>query len=190
MDKELEATRHHILTLLTRRNHALAPISLLPPELLVRVFHFQAFEASRSNRETLDRIRVTHVCQHWRQVALEDSSLWARFSGLLPSTTCLAEILARAKDAPLIIDLDGSQSSKTVSIFSSHLSHIRELRLRNLWDSMADGNTIRELCSLEAPMLEHFELGLFKGKPQSCGPSRSAKFRSLGHLFRVLSYLS
>ncbi|KAI0252277.1 hypothetical protein BJV78DRAFT_1281836 [Lactifluus subvellereus] len=158
IDKEIEAARLHILTLLTRRN-ALAPISLLPSELLARIFHLHMLgEPSWSNRGIFACIDVTHVCRHWRQVALGDSSLWARFSGLPPSTTRLAEILARAKDAPLIIDFDAPQGSKMVSMFSPHLSHIRELRLRNLCDSLVDGNSIRELCSLEAPMLEHFEL--------------------------------
>ncbi|KAI0252279.1 hypothetical protein BJV78DRAFT_1153837 [Lactifluus subvellereus] len=175
MDEKIEAARHHILSLLTRRN-ALAPISLLPPELLARIFHFHAFEELQSNRETLSRIRVTHVCRYWRQVALEDCSLWARFSALPPSTTCLAEMLARAKGAPLIIDLDGSQNSKTFSMFSSHLSHIRELRLRNLCDSLVDGNSIRELCSLEAPMLEHFELGVPSFSPVIVQTSVGTRF--------------
>ena len=157
-DKEIEAARLHILSLLTRRN-GLAPVSLLPSELLARIFHFHALdEPSWSNGETFGWIKVTHVCRYWRHVALEDSSLWARFSGLPPSTTCLAEILARAKGVPLTIDFDGPQNSETFSIITSHLSHTRELRLRNLCDSFANGNSIQELCNLEAPMLEHFEL--------------------------------
>ena len=99
------------------------------------------------------------MCRYWRHIALEDSSLWPRFSGFPPSA-CLAEILACAKDAPLIIDIDGPQTSETFSISSSYLSHTRELRLRNLCDSSVDGNSIQELCNLEAPMLEHLKLGV------------------------------
>ena len=176
VDKEIEAARHHILTLLTRRN-SLAPISLLPPELLARIFHFHAaFERSSYHGETLGRIRVTHVCRYWRQVALEDSTLWARFSRLPPSTTCLAEMLDRAKGAPLVIDLDNPRDSKTLSMFSSHLSHIRELRLRNLPDSLTCENSIQELCSLEAPMLEHFEFEGRSVSPVVVPPSVGAKF--------------
>ncbi|KAI0252276.1 hypothetical protein BJV78DRAFT_1204159, partial [Lactifluus subvellereus] len=148
------------------------------------IFHFHALdEPSWSNRRTFGWIKATHV-------ALEDSSLWARFSGFPPST-CLAEILARAKDAPLVIDFDGPHNSKTFFI-----------QVDPVW-LFGCRNIIHELCNLEAPMLEHFELGFLlfllklllgqdssRGKHQSYGPSRSAKFRSLGHLFRVLSYLS
>ncbi|KAI0252264.1 hypothetical protein BJV78DRAFT_1124881, partial [Lactifluus subvellereus] len=78
--RKIEAARLHILTLLTRRN-ALAPISLLPSELLAQIFHFHALdEPSWSNRKSFGWMKVTHVCRYWRQVALEDSSLWARFS--------------------------------------------------------------------------------------------------------------
>ena len=55
-------------------------ISTLLPELLSRIFCFHALEelpqfkvGTRSSK--LGWIGVTHVCRHWRQVALNDSSL-------------------------------------------------------------------------------------------------------------------
>jgi len=64
-----------------------APISILPPELLARIFHFYALEAPpwSDGVQKLGWIAVTHVCQRWRQVALGDSSLWARITGFSPT---------------------------------------------------------------------------------------------------------
>jgi F-box-like len=159
-DEEIEAAIHHILSLLARRD-ALAPIFLLPPELLARIFHFLALvEPSWSSPGKLGWIRATHVCQYWRQVALEDSSLWATISGVPESKRWIAEMLARAKCAPLAIDLDlvDPQSNEILSRFPSRFSHTRKLRLRGL--SLAYLDNVRELCGLEAPVLEHFELDM------------------------------
>jgi F-box-like len=158
MDEEIEAAMRRLRSLLARRN-TLVPISLLPPELLSRIFHFHALEEqSWLSPETLGWIRVTHVCRHWRRVALEDSTLWATISGIPRSKRWIAEMLARAKCAPLIINLIDAPDNAIISMFPSQFFHTRELRLRCL--SLAHLDNIRELCELEAPVLEHFELDM------------------------------
>ncbi len=152
-------------SLLMRRN-SLTPVFLLPPELLARVFHFHALvEPPWSNLNKLGWINVTHVCRHWRQVALDHASLWARISGFPLNTTWVIEQLSRAKNAPLVIDLLGTPALETISMFPSHLPHTRELRLRGLTTSHV--KVVKELCGLEAPDLEHFELSLSVGSPMT-----------------------
>jgi len=90
-------------------------------------------------------------------VALDHASLWARISGFPVHTKWITEQLSRAKSAPLDIDLFGTPSPETISMFPSHLPHTRELRLRGL--AMSHVNVVKELCGREAPDLEHFELG-------------------------------
>jgi hypothetical protein len=70
------------------------------------------------------------VCRHWRQVALDDSSLWARISGYQMSTAWISEALARARNAPLAIDLLGTPNPETLAMFPAHFAHTREFRLR------------------------------------------------------------
>ena len=143
---------------LARRN-ALAPISLLPPEVLVRVFHFLVFEdLAFSGELNLGWLRATHVCQFWRQVALDDSSLWATISGIPRNTEFISEMLARARNAPLNINiyLDGTSGQEVLYMFPPHLSHTRELRLHG--PSMLLPGSFRGICCREAPALEHFEL--------------------------------
>ncbi|KAI0277170.1 hypothetical protein BGY98DRAFT_900306, partial [Russula aff. rugulosa BPL654] len=100
----IDAARESIRSLLTRRN-TLVPISVLPPEILARVFHLLVRKEPPfcGRRKNLGWIRVTHVCRHWRQVALGDSSLWSKISGMLANTKWISEMLARAKNAPLDI---------------------------------------------------------------------------------------
>ena len=155
-DKDIDEAMRLTRTLIIRRN-ALVPISLLPPELLLQIFHIHALEEPPwSSTRLLGWIGVTHVCHHWRQVTLGDPSLWSRISGIPARTPWVSETLARARGAPLVIDPVGMPSSGVLSTFPPHLSHTRELRLRNLTMNHADG--VREICSQEAPVLEHFEL--------------------------------
>src|SRR6266849_1363692 len=148
-------------SLLTRRN-AIVPISLLPPELLARVFHLLVVkEPPFAKRRNLGWIRATHVCQHWRQVALDDSSLWARISGVPANTKWISEMLVRAKNAPLDIDLNAAawSSREALLMIPPHLSHIRQARFHNRHGLyMLDSDTVREVYCSEAPALEHFEL--------------------------------
>ena len=156
VNKGVDATRQFIRSQLTRRN-ALMPISLLPPEILARVFHLLVLkETPFSGTRKLGWIKVTHVCRHWRQVALDDSSLWARIRATQANTKWISEMLARAKNAPLHIVLTtvGMSSPEKLLMILPHLSHTCQLRFPNL----IYFDRVREIFSLEAPALEHFEL--------------------------------
>ncbi|KAI0280971.1 hypothetical protein BC826DRAFT_437204 [Russula brevipes] len=158
VDRGIDAAVLLTYALLTHRN-TLAPVSVLPPEVLARIFHLVALaESSRAETGNLRWIGVTHVCRHWRQVALDDSSLWARISGSMAKATWVCEMLARARNAPLSIDLFVKPDAETLSMFTAHFAHTHEFRLRGVVAAYFKHN-IRKICSLEAPALEHFELG-------------------------------
>jgi len=101
VDQDIDAPKRLSLSILTRRN-MLVPISTLPAEILARIFHFNAFSA-KPYSPTLRHgwISVTHVCRRWRQVALDDSTLWTHFSAYPQSEEWIAERLSRARNAPL-----------------------------------------------------------------------------------------
>ncbi|KAI0289295.1 hypothetical protein BC826DRAFT_631265 [Russula brevipes] len=158
VDRGIDAAMLLTRALLTRRN-TLAPVSVLPAEVLARIFHLVALaESSRPGMGSLRWIGITHVCHHWRQVALDDSSLWARISGWSAKTTWISETLARARNAPLAIDLFETWNAEILAMFSAHFAHTREFSLRGLVTPHFFDDNIREICSLEAPALEHFEL--------------------------------
>src|SRR5712691_184935 len=133
VDKGIDSAREFVRSLLTRRN-ALVPISLLPPEILAWIFHLLVHdEWPLSGLRNLGWIEVTHVCRHWRQVALDNSSLWARIWCLPANPKWISEILARAKNAPLDIELnDISLNPEAFLMIPPHISHTRQLRLHGL----------------------------------------------------------
>ncbi|TCD71959.1 Delta(24)-sterol C-methyltransferase [Steccherinum ochraceum] len=85
------------------------PMTRLPPEILGHVFAcyaetMQDYDQSRSGQTRYySWILVTHVCHHWRQVALNTPSLWGDIfiSRIPPSPTLLQEVIHRSKHTPL-----------------------------------------------------------------------------------------
>ena len=162
LDNEIDAAIQFTRSLRTRRN-ALVPISLLPPEILVRVFHFLVLkEYPLSRKGGVGWIRVTHVCRYWRQVALDDSSLWAKIWGDPTNRNLkwISELLARAKNAPLDIEFNDVDmpSEKALLIIPQHLSRTRRLRFQVHDLSALHYGSVQDIFSQEAPALEHFEL--------------------------------
>ena len=78
----------------------------------------------------LEWIVVTHVCSHWRWVALDHSALWANFD-LKIGSQWSEEMIQRAKLTPLIINFTGAKTTlvneMAVDILHLHLVHIAEL---------------------------------------------------------------
>jgi len=148
---------------LCSRRSAVTPISVLPPELLVQIFRLYALEEPPWSRgvQKLGWIAVTHVCQLWRQVALGDSSLWARITGIAPNAKWISEMLVRARNAPLVVNAV-ALSPEILSKLTPHISRIRELRLGGL--SVYHSHCLREICALEAPAPGTF-------RTQGSGPS-------------------
>src|SRR5712672_3059623 len=75
---------------------------------------------------------LTHVCRRWRQVALDDPTLWTHFSNFPRTKDWIAERLSRARNAPLVIDLVRSMVTDMFYLFTPHISHTRELYLYDL----------------------------------------------------------
>jgi hypothetical protein len=163
-------------------------ISLLPTEILAWVFRLLVLEEPPfSGGRNLGWIRVTYVCRHWRQVALDDSSLWARIGGTPSNTKWISEMLARAKNAPLDIEVNGAarSSAEALLLIPPHLSHTRQLRIHGL--SELHSGSVREFFSWEAPALEHFELAL-TAYPPITFPGLDGNMLFKGHAPRLRTF--
>ncbi|KDQ52215.1 hypothetical protein JAAARDRAFT_485411 [Jaapia argillacea MUCL 33604] len=77
-----------------------APVSRLPPELLVEVFVLCTRGYCHPSAD-LDWIKVTHVCHNWRQVALRAAHLWTRLP--IGNERWVIEMLLRSNNAPLVV---------------------------------------------------------------------------------------
>ncbi|TFK71319.1 hypothetical protein BDN72DRAFT_936244 [Pluteus cervinus] len=75
IDSEIESLYARIRFLKSRRNQ-LAPVSQLPPELLLRIFFFTQELALLCPKSYYEWLAVSRVSTHWRDVALGTSALW------------------------------------------------------------------------------------------------------------------
>ncbi|ETW84720.1 hypothetical protein HETIRDRAFT_314475 [Heterobasidion irregulare TC 32-1] len=138
-----------VITSLRVRRNRLPIVSSLPPELLARIFCFSAAIDTPSSR-ALGWIRVTHVCNQWRQVALDHPALWANVS-LEIGSRWSEEMIQRAKLAPLIIQSNEVVSETVVGILHSHLARTAEL---HLFGCKRDLVHIAGTLTTSAPLME------------------------------------
>lgn len=148
------------------RLNALTRVARLPPELLTEVFIYYrdafAYDADplpspRSvavygNSRTASPyhwLRITHVCRHWRELALGSPRFWSTIY-LTHRSSCIDEMLARARQAPLTIRSTNVQVSEDiVKHVLQHLHRIVtfDLRLPPVLTELGD--------SVPAPLLQN-----------------------------------
>ncbi|KAJ7155425.1 hypothetical protein C8R43DRAFT_430595 [Mycena crocata] len=161
IDQEIRKSQDSIRALQSRRN-SLSPVGRLPPEMLSRIFLFC------SNPDSLSWIKeVSHICRHWRAVALGCPNLWS--IPIFSQPRWADEMLKRSKMAPLTVKADLTyMTPKMINTLHSSLqiSRIGELDVKtgsrsvpeilNLSDTAP---YLHSLC-LESPRYaqEHFTL--------------------------------
>lgn len=130
-DTDIEVLEEFVRVLRTKRN-TLAPISCLPPEILCEIFTFTARVIHTRAFDPRWIGSMTHVCQHWRDVALACPSLWVYI--FMDRRRWLEELLKRSKTTPLIVDLHIPFASspevwEAVHSVMGHARRFRELRV-------------------------------------------------------------
>ncbi|KAJ3561693.1 hypothetical protein NP233_g10038 [Leucocoprinus birnbaumii] len=133
LDEDVVKLKKEIRQLYETRNE-LAPISILPPEVLGQVFvHLRktyplSFERFLNSQ---DWLRVTRVCRRWRKIAYNCPHLWA-FIALedTPESIRQAKImLKRSKKAPLTVKghLYGRNVPLLEEIMKDHFPRMKAL---------------------------------------------------------------
>ncbi|KAI9455927.1 hypothetical protein BJY52DRAFT_615793 [Lactarius psammicola] len=167
IDAEMKSLEGSIRALRHRRN-ALAPISSLPTEVIAAIFSFLRVPVPSSlitmyeMPDPLAWLRVAHVCHHWREIALGQPLFWSYVDFTTFNSAGAAEILTRAKTAPLYLDARvpiGRWDDGRFSVFQKELqrrvSHIRHLAISAGHFHL--GETLERLVS-SAPILEYLSL--------------------------------
>ncbi|KAH8091701.1 hypothetical protein BXZ70DRAFT_909752 [Cristinia sonorae] len=142
-------------------------LSILPPEVLVEVFRQYAmlYEEEEDNVTGADVwlggvkpykwLGITHVCHHWRELALNTPRLWARIP-VHAKDKVVKEMVARAKDAPLIVKANLTTNLPLIGrfydIFNKHIHHVASL------DIQLRGFTLSDLftAGASAPLMHSF----------------------------------
>jgi F-box-like len=153
IDDEINSLVESTRALRFRRN-TLIPISRLPPETLTAIFSF--LSPSSWNKEA-GQISVAQVCRRWRETALNYSRLWSQINFAKLTTTGAAEMLARARMAPLHLKAVSMNMSETKLVafeecLGAHISHTCHLsisgRLRTMLKRVESPAPILEFLSL------------------------------------------
>jgi hypothetical protein len=178
IDDEINSLQESIRVLKSRRNTVV--LSRLPPETLATIFAFLSDSAWNEGSVHLEWIRVTHVCRRWREVALDHPRLWSRinFRVTKPIPAGLAEILARAKMAPLHLEADYTNQGRGYTkvelahfeVFErqleAHIFHTRHLKFTGYFAQM--WMVIKRRLVSPTPSLE--SLSLFGESPPRSFP--------------------
>ncbi|KAG2036935.1 hypothetical protein BDR03DRAFT_1092245 [Suillus americanus] len=156
IDEDLAALTESMRILRLRRN-GLAPISGLPNEILTVIFEYLEEEERLDGYDSEDIpacVTVTHVCRHWRNVALECPTLWRFISFYSPFW--LDVMLERSKEIPLVVKYSTPMPlDDCLEKVLSHLPRIEYLEFRS-W-SCDVGQVMDLLSSQPAPMLKTFK---------------------------------
>jgi F-box-like len=95
-----------------------SPIDRLPTEILLYIFRF-------GNPDVKSRVRLTHVCQHWRDIAIVSGSLWTSID-IRPASTASNEQFAN------FISLLNLQFVRTQNLPLDVVWHVTENINRNI----------------------------------------------------------
>ncbi|KAN0133101.1 hypothetical protein V8E53_009131 [Lactarius tabidus] len=104
IDAKIKSLEESVRSLKLRRN-ALSPISLLPPDVFIAIFSLLCLPGT-SYHFYHPTLLVSHVCHQWRKIALDQPLLWSHVN--FTTQPGAAEILVRAKSAPLYLDANAS----------------------------------------------------------------------------------
>jgi hypothetical protein len=149
IDAEIESMKESIresesVRALRQRRNTLALISTLPTETIDDIL----LHASANRGDSgLAWLRVAHVCRRWRDIALNQPLFWSQINFTNVTLAGAAEMLARAKNAPLHLEAtvthwDTPRYSALVNEIWAHISHIHRL---SIIDSDATIISYREL---------------------------------------------
>jgi hypothetical protein len=156
IDRKIKDTFCIIYTLRRERN-AKSGINTLPPELLARIFCLAQTEGVDYlywNRPSILRYYFfTHVCSHWRQIAVSTPSLWSNITFIHKHWTY--EMLARAKAVPLSISVGIVHQKELIKAILACMGRIRDLRLSvQSWKS----DSCFDSFFLSAPLLQTLDI--------------------------------
>ncbi|KAG1718229.1 hypothetical protein EDB19DRAFT_1800235 [Suillus lakei] len=160
IDQELAALAESMRVLRSRKN-ALAYTSLLPPEILATIFIYTVEEDNYTGTPRCCGaplcLAVTHVCRHWRLVALECPTLWTSINCASPHW--VSTMLERSRKAALVITYSAPASLRPC--FKQILSQLPRIKILQLCSFSSDVNRIIDcLSSQPAPLLQMFKLSV------------------------------
>ena len=143
-----------------------SPVNQVPNEILSNIFALVAnaipeeLSTYLSDRESAKWLRVTHVCRHWRSIAMASGSLWSNINFVTPELA--NAMLERSRSAPLSVQLFYN-SPKFTNTLARILAQVGRIQSANLTGLME--KKVLSKFSKAAPILEDLVLQFAGYKP-------------------------
>ncbi|KAJ3545840.1 hypothetical protein NMY22_g2286 [Coprinellus aureogranulatus] len=136
--------------------NATVPINRLPPEILSQVF--LDVRGKEARVEAASWVTVTHVCRHWRDIALRFTNLWTHLAFPHPDFTEL--MLSRSGSAPLHIEAEDSAfgDGRSLDILRKVLSQVARIHTISLESEENEVADVLPPSLSGAPILERLVL--------------------------------
>ncbi|KAG2121199.1 hypothetical protein BD769DRAFT_1015704 [Suillus cothurnatus] len=188
------------MRVLRSRSNGRIPISRLPDDILFMVFELLVEEKRLEEYTGCDYVRrganfglpacleVTHVCRHWRNVALERPTLWTCIN--VSSTSPWLDVMfERSQKAPLIVTFKRPITVPCSSLMDCfekvllHLPRIKHLELNTYPHEI--GRVMDLLSSQPASLLERLKFNAYGRFPPTVpisNPIFQAQVPLLRHL--------
>ena len=179
-----EAIDFEIRTLETRlaipksQRNTVALISQLPTEILIHILSLLRLDDRYGG--DLSRLKATHVCRRWREVALACPHLWSEVTSIRRLNGIL-ELIRRAKNVDLTLNID--QIFPTTGVIQFELlAHIGRTQTLKLGIGDCNRDWCNSLLTLRpAPALQSLQLVAYQYRYQlpsnlfmdTCPPLRS-----------------
>ncbi|KAI0063927.1 hypothetical protein BV25DRAFT_1837462 [Artomyces pyxidatus] len=165
IDAEVAAI-HMALSFSKSLRNAIAPVSRLPPEILTIISGLHALHDPPRKRY-LGWMKITHVCQHWRAIAIDAISLWRNIDMDI-GAKWVDTMLNRARGSPVVLSnsLDHPVAKPMVEVVIKHIAQTRELSIHG-GSRKPSHQAILELCrrlTVSAPLLRSLSLSRSTGR--------------------------
>ncbi|TCD70155.1 hypothetical protein EIP91_004625 [Steccherinum ochraceum] len=170
---------HDVIVLLKIHLNALLPISRLPNEILAEMFlHYKAAmrlhhrrPGARAGADALAWLAITHVCHHWRGLALDTPELWTSFSvgGRDDETDFVSSMLARSKHMPLSVQASLYKDSNHTSL-ETVLHDLHRIDSLDLELAPQIQDQLRDAVPAVAPLLQSLTISTTERGSSMVGP--------------------
>jgi hypothetical protein len=160
----LKASFRESLRALSQRRNEVAPISSLPTEVIADIILLASAERDDEPWLEWKWLNVARVCRQWRDIALNQPLFWSHINFTNLTLAGAAEMLTRAKKAPLHLEAkvtgrrwNDARYSAFNKELQAHVSHIRHLNI--IGTSAHLSTTLQHaLVASPAPILEYLSL--------------------------------
>ncbi|KAL0067069.1 hypothetical protein AAF712_005856 [Marasmius tenuissimus] len=130
-----------------------SPTCRMPVEILSSIFQFLSPTGGLVHRGTTPWWRFSHVCRHWRNVALNDPLLWSAPDYERP--VLAMEMLRRSKDVPLrvlIIKWRDDEKNLDCPVTETLTEHVSRVSALEMYAGPRTGFSFDPLLKIDAPV--------------------------------------